>query len=668
MDWLNQAIELIDGCEQYLSNQKPSDWAEQNRVMTTDVSPFPGKFSFDRTPYLREVLDTISPEHPAKKIAVMKGAQVGFSTGIIENGIGYIISQVPGNILFLTGHQDLAEEAMAGKIDQMIDSCGLRPMIRPNVLRKRNARTGDTNKSKEFPGGSLVAGSAGNHKLLRQRSVRYGFIDDFEAAKGATKESGTTTELIEQRFAAYGDKMKLYYISTPEVKQTSNIEPLYLRGDQRRYHIPCQCCGTFIALYWTVDVEGGTAGIYYKLDEKGELINGSVGYICQECGGFFDDRKKHEFLMDGQWIPTAKSSESGFYSYHISSLYAPPGMYDWEHYVRQYLKANPPNGKTDEKQMQTFVNVVLGETYEQKGDTPKANDLQKNVRDYECGTLPEQLSVKDGNGQIVLITLASDLNGKMDDARLDWECVAWTESGANYSIDHGSIGTFIPNQTRAQKDATDRVKWSYQHGVQNSVWPVFQEVIEKIYTTDTGRRMKAFITGIDTGNTFMGAPYSFIEKNNSFVVGLKGKDAEKGRRFGVDTPTFRLSKERSDLYLVEVNQLKDELAEYMKLKWDNENDQPTEFMNFPMPEKLKYQYRYFFSHFEGEHRIVEKSKEGTGISARWVKVNSAAQNHFWDCRVYNMVLRDIMTDMACREAGIKHGVWKDYVDIIFGRI
>ena len=75
-------------------------------------------------------------------------------------------------------------------------------------------------------------------------------------------------------------------------------------------------------------------------------------------------------------------------------------------------------------------------------------------------TIPEKLSVKDGNGQVVLITLASDLNGKMDDARLDYEVVAWTESGANYSIDHGSIGTFIPNQTQRQKDKDDREHWT----------------------------------------------------------------------------------------------------------------------------------------------------------------------------------------------------------------
>jgi len=88
LDYLDQSIDLIDGSEYLLSNMKPSDWAEANRIMTTDVSPFPGKFSFDMTPYLREPLDCMSPNHPARIVVTMKGAQIGFSTGVIENAVG----------------------------------------------------------------------------------------------------------------------------------------------------------------------------------------------------------------------------------------------------------------------------------------------------------------------------------------------------------------------------------------------------------------------------------------------------------------------------------------------------------------------------------------------------------------------------------------------------
>lgn len=646
------------------SDKYPSDWNEEKRLMTSDVSPFPGRFSYAKTPYLKEIVDCLHPSNEAKTVVVMKGAQVGFSTGVIEAGIGWIISESPSNILFLTGHSDLAEEAMNGKIDQMIDSCGLRPMIRPNVLRARNMRTGDTNKSKEFAGGSLVSGSAGNHKLLRQRSVRYGFIDDFDAAKNTSKESGATTQMIEQRFAAYADKMKLFYISTPELKKTSNIEPLYLQGDQRKFHVPCPCCGDFITIEWFIELEDGkTAGVFYKLDEKNQLISESVGYICQSCGGFFDDTNKQEFLSNGEWRPTAIATKKGCRSYHLSSLYAPAGMYDWQHYVSQYLEANPIDGGVDEAKQQTFANLCLGQTYEQKKKSPKANTLQLNIRNYDVGIVPEKLCEKDGNGKILLLTCAADLNGVEDDARLDWEVVAWSETGASYSIDQGSIGTFVPREN-SKRIKQDRERFNYFLSKQNSVWSEFDKVLGNIYTSDGGRKMKVVITALDTGH-YQDRAFEYIDKTNNLVLGIKGDKDNVFRKFGIDTPKFRMAKERNKLFMLEVNQMKDELAMCIELKWDSGNDefQPSGFMNFPTPENGKYLFQSFFSHYEAEHRVVE-NKEGQGIAAKWVKKNTTVQNHFWDVRIYNMAIRDIFAWQITKESGIQKGTWGDFVEII----
>lgn len=666
----SQAFEILEASRFLISNLLPSEWNELNRTMTSDVSPFPGPFSYKMTPYLREPVDCMSASHPSRIVAIMKGAQVGFSTGVIEAAIGWIISQNPGNILFLTGHSDLAEEAMNGKIDQMIDSCGIRNLIRPNVLRKKNMRTGDTNKSKEFPGGSLIAGGASNHKLLRQRSVKYGFIDDFDAAKTRTKESGATIEMIEARFTAYADKMKLFYISTPELKQSSNIEPAYLLGDQRRWNIPCPCCGSYIVLQWNVPMQGNTnkiAGMTWELDNQNSLIPDSVGYICQSCGEWFDDSKKYELNLLGEWRPTAKPSKPGYYSYHLSSLYAPPGAYDWEHFVRQYLAANPVNGKQKEDKQQTFVNLCLGETYEPTGEAPKANDLQKYLRAYEVGLVPEKISIKDGNGKIVLLTCACDLNGVEEDARLDYEIVAWSETGSSYSITHGSIGTFVPREN-TRKFKEDRERWTYEHHRPNSVWPEFDKVIDKIYATDTGRNMRILITGVDTGH-YTTLAYTYIDRRNSrFVCALKGDKENKYRRFGMDTAKFKKARERSNMYLVDVNLIKDELSSTMKLKWDDGNDevQPPGFMNYPQSSNGKYLFKNYFSHFESEHRIIE-SVAGEGIAAKWEKKSATSQNHFWDVRVYNMALKDIVVAMICQEVKIKNYSWNDYVDICLNR-
>lgn len=656
-----------------ISDLKPSEWTERHRVLTSDVSRFPGPFSYQHTPYCREIVDRLSQYDPAIVIVIMKGAQIGMSTGFIESGIGWIISENPGPILFLTGHSELSESAMQKKIDQMIESCGIRNLIRPNVIKKKNQRTGDTSKGKEFPGGYLMAGTASNHKMLRQTSAKYGFFDDYESVKKSSSQSGDTKSLLKARFASYRDVKKECYISTPEVKQTSNIEPLFLDGDQRRFFVPCPCCGHQIVLYWEVKsnnpkFKDDKAGMTWELDDTGRIVPDSVKYKCQECGDTFDDSHKGEMLASGEWISTAEPKYPGYYSYHISSLYAPPGHDRWIDYVQQYLEANPPGGKRNEAKHQAFVNLILGETYQVSSVLPESKTIMKNSREYKIGTVPEWISTKDGNGRIVMLTCAVDLNGLETDARLDYEVVAWSENTSSYSIKHGSIGTFIPGEGKIrEEDRVQRVKWTYEHKKPNSVWPELEKVLRHQYETDTGRRMKILITGVDTGH-YTNHATAFIEKTNSrLVIGVKGDKEGKYRKFGIDQPLFKASREKYGLYLLDVNHIKDELAEMMELKWSPGESQPPGFMNYPMPgpdpfnpPNTLYTFKDFFSHYESEHRVDDyKNDELQG--QKWEKKNSSVQNHAWDLRVYNFVLKDIWASKVLSETPMRKGSWADFV-------
>ncbi len=669
-------VNVIDSSKYLLSDVKPSTWAETHRVMDSEDTSRPGPFSYDYTPYLRDVVDFFSDNHPGRFGAVKKGAQIGYSTGVLENAIGWIIDQNPGNILFLSGHQELSEEAMNGKIDKMIDSCGLRHLIKPNVMRKRNQRTGDTSKAKEFPGGKLVAGSASNHSLLKQRSVRYGLIDDFDGAKKSSKKSGNTRTLIQQRFAAYYDKMKLMFISTPELEEDSNIDAVYKLGDQRKYHVECPCCGEEIVLLWTVEIEGKEGemgGITWDLDENSKIVPGSVKYRCQKCGNTFDDSIKQHLLQNGRWIPTAEASEIGYYSWHISCLYAPPGMFNWEYYARQYLEANPVGGKRKEDLHKTFVNLCLGETYSQEGQSPEAKILQQNIRNYEIGTIPEKLSLKDGNGKIVALTCACDLNGTEQDARLDYEILAWAENdGACYSVQHGSIGTFVPRESQLRVKE-DREHWTYEPHRPRNVWDELNKIIGKTYLTDSlsptpgnlervGRPMKIAITSIDTGH-YTDFAYNFIDTTNYSVVGVRGDKESKYRKYDADTASFKPGRERAKLYLIDVNHVKDKLADAMKLKWSiQDTEQPPGFMNFPIPSGGLYLLNNYFSHFEAEHKVAQEKDDG--IAFRWVKKSSNSQNHMWDVRVYNMALKDVIVHLVTTEFKIKKGVWADFCKLM----
>ena len=65
-----------------------SDWADANRVLSQTASSEPGRFRTSRTPYLREIMDALSPSSPYEKVVFMKGAQIG-GTEAGNNWIGW---------------------------------------------------------------------------------------------------------------------------------------------------------------------------------------------------------------------------------------------------------------------------------------------------------------------------------------------------------------------------------------------------------------------------------------------------------------------------------------------------------------------------------------------------------------------------------------------------
>lgn len=635
----------------------PSEYAEKFRTLTSEVSTITGKFKYNLTPYLKEIVDTLSPYHPAKVIAVMKGAQIGFSEGVIINGVLWMIANNPGNCLFLSANDDLSKEMVEGRLDQGIHSCGIQHLIRPNTIRKRNQRTGDTSKYKEYAGGRLYAGGLNSiDKLARQRSIKYGFFDDWDAAPIIDKEQGSLFELIQQRFSTAAKSMKQYYISTPETRP-SNIEKVYLLGDQRKWHVPCPKCGTYIEILWNHQKDGEAVGVFFEKDSAGKLVESSVGYVCQECGGFFKETNKYDINLQGKWIPTIEPSREGYYSYHISCFVSAPHMYSWTDYAHKWLDIWK-DGNESKSKRKVFRNQVEGLPWEESKQSIEKNRLIKNTRKYHVGTVPNDLSKKDGNGNIILLTCACDLNGTIDDARLDYDVFAWSESGSVYSIDQGSIGTYQP------KLSTDnRATWTYRNEHANNVWDyLYNEIINKTYYTDDDEERKILITGIDTGY-YTHYAYGFIDQYSGSVVGIKGKQDDKFVKPSANKPLYSAGRERSNLYILESDSVKDRLAEMINLSWTEGTSQPSGFMNFPVPTEDKYTPKYF-AQYEAEEKRLEENEDGEVIGWKWKKKYITAHNHFFDTANYNLALKEIIMNQVCKEAGIKNATWLDFVALI----
>ena len=73
------------------SEQKVSDWADKHRVLTAVSSGEAGRYRSSRTPYLREIMDCLSPACTEVEIVdLIKPNQCG-GTEAANNFIGFII-------------------------------------------------------------------------------------------------------------------------------------------------------------------------------------------------------------------------------------------------------------------------------------------------------------------------------------------------------------------------------------------------------------------------------------------------------------------------------------------------------------------------------------------------------------------------------------------------
>jgi phage terminase large subunit GpA-like protein len=170
-----------------------SEWADRYRVLSQRASSEPGRWRTERTPYLREIMDCLSPSSPVQRVALMKGAQIG-GTECGNCWIGYVIHQAPGPMMAVSPTVELAKR---------------------NSKQCRSRDSGNTVLSKEFPGGVLILTGANSAVGLRSMPARYLFLDEVDGYPGELEGEGDPILLAERRSATF-QRRKILLVSTPK--------------------------------------------------------------------------------------------------------------------------------------------------------------------------------------------------------------------------------------------------------------------------------------------------------------------------------------------------------------------------------------------------------------------------------------------------------------------
>ncbi|MHA1540038.1 MAG: phage terminase large subunit family protein [Alphaproteobacteria bacterium] len=404
-----------------------SEWADKHRVLTSISSSEPGQWITDRTPYLREIMDCLSPYHPCEKVIFMKGAQIG-GTECGNNWMGFVIHHAPGPMLMVNPTVETSKRSSKMRIDPAIENC---PVLRERVKDPRARDSGNTILMKEFPGGVLILTGANSAVGLRSMPIRYLFMDEVDGYPDDAGNEGDPVNLAIQRTATFSNR-KIFMISTPTIKYFSRIETAFEEGDQRRYFVPCPNCEAFQTLKWAqVKWPKGKPSLAH--------------YVCENCGARWEDYQKSTILAGGEWRSTApENTNNKVASFHLSSLYSPHGWTSWGEIAEEFAEVHK-----DPPRLQVWTNTKLAETWEDMaGEAIDPTGLMKRREKYGP-RLPKDVAV---------LTCGVDVQ----DNRLELEIVGWGKDEESWSIDyHVLFGD--PSTPELWADLDSVLGRSYEH-------------------------------------------------------------------------------------------------------------------------------------------------------------------------------------------------------------
>jgi phage terminase large subunit GpA-like protein len=251
-----------------------SDWADY--YIRIDGRPI----DWGRYPWVLAPLDS-----SAKRIAVKKGAQIGFSVMLVVRAL-YDCLQAGKNVMIVEPTQKDASDfqtRVVAIIDDVAESVRGQFHAREGLIRFKDKGT------------SLYIRSSGGRTSLRSVPVDTLLVDEVSAIH-ALKLSQALS-----RIDASKDKTAIF-VSTPDWPG-KGISILYLDGDQRTWQVECHHCNTRSALRFE-DFQ-----LYEEAPERSFLR-------CPTCQ---TPRPEDKTKWKCHWVATSEAP-AGSESYHISQL------------------------------------------------------------------------------------------------------------------------------------------------------------------------------------------------------------------------------------------------------------------------------------------------------------------------------------------------------------
>jgi phage terminase large subunit GpA-like protein len=564
-----------------------ASWATQERWLPPDT-PEPGQWRNTRTPYLIDIMNTMSPGTGYTEGWVKKGHQLGGSAAG-ENFIGHAICTAAGSMLVVFPTLDDAKQWEMTRFEAMRRSSKvLRQRVRPPSEKGAD----NTKLRKKYPGGVMRLVSANRVGALKSSTIRYIKLEEPDEFPAGIGNQGDPITLARKRGSNFGRKFRLYADGTPTVEGSSAIDNGYKTGDQRKYHLCCPDCGHGQPLVWSQ---------FKWVDGDPETVK----YACIDCGALNTEatwkgknwgRQEHwteaECKAAGvaYWEATAVG-RPGIASWHLPALIAPIGWRPWPGLVQEWLDA-----QGDEEKLKAFKNTVLGECYADSVRTEVGADaLQQRAERYDLMTCP-------------MGGLIATAGVDVQDNRLAVVIRAFGRGQESWGVWHGEI---------------------YGSPAAPETWGKLRDLLSAPIKHESGQIMRVEIAAIDTGGHHAEDVYAFCReaqlrgKHWFAIKGAASYDAPKiGKPKKIDF-TWRGQPVPGgvELRMIGTQSIKNLIASRLDFVKPGGGH-----YHFPIGFQADY-----YKQLRGEKRQWKRDARGKKFLV-WVKTGQ--RNEAWDCEVY----------------------------------
>lgn len=503
-----------------------SEWAEERFYLSADAGAAePGRW---RTlPYQRGWMDAMTDPR-VLQVAVMKSARVGY-TESMKALIGFHVDHDPCPILVIQPTEDDAKGFSKESIEPLLRDC-------PSVGEKfARSTTKNTMLLKRFRGGVLQLAGARTPSNFRRVTRRVIIGDEIDGYPPSAGNEGDPMKLAVRRSETFWNR-KFVWGSTPTDAGVSNIEREFLKGDQRRYYVPCPHCLEMQVLQFRQ---------FTWPKGRPEL----AVYVCIHCGAEIEHAHKRDMVHAGEWRPgphaqfpddPTPTPQAGYVSFHIWAAYSFSPNASWGQLCTEFAQASHEGPE----KLKTVVNTVLGETWKEKGEAPDWRRLYDRRAAYAVGTCPRG---------VLFLTAGVDVQHD----RLAYEVVGWGRGKESWSVDSGVIPGDTSNLT------------------QKGPWPQLDALLDRTFPHEGGSELRIRMLAVDSGDQTQ-TVYNWVRtKDAGRVIAVKGVDSadvliNSGSKVDVSSSGKRVGWVR--LYLVGKAMATSEFYGWLKLQLPTDDE------------------------------------------------------------------------------------------------